>query len=94
MWKRILVWGSAALLVGFFVYTTIISMKFRKTVHHGTGQFMRSFTCFETCLSKEEEKQAQKIINKCQEQECEEIRILLNENNCENIKNWLNKNTP
>lgn len=91
LWKRILLWGAVAIILSMIAFYIVLSIKFKDVIIKG-GEFMRPYTCFETCLSQEEEKRAQKLIEKCQNKECEEIRIMLKENNCEDIKNWYSLN--
>ena len=91
LWKRILLWGSLAIILSMIASYIVLSIKF-KVKDVIKGEFYMPYTCFETCLSQEEEKHAQKLIEKCQNKECKEIRIMLQENNCDDIKNWYSLN--
>ena len=92
-WKRILVFSSIGIVLTMIVVYIVLTIRYHKKAAGNTefGGFMRPYTCVKTCLTPDEEQDAQKRINKCQEEECEEIKTLLRENDCDKIKSWLNK---
>ena len=91
-WKRILVFSSIGIVLTMIVVYIVLTIRYHKKAAGNTefGGFC-GLTCVKTCLTPDEEQDAQKRINKCQEEECEEIKTLLRENDCDKIKSWLNK---
>ena len=96
-WKRIFVVTSIGfiltIILTIIVVYIVLTIRYNKkaTGKIELGRFMRPYTCVKTCLTPEQEEDAQKKINECQGKECEEIKTLLGENNCDKIKSWLLK---
>ena len=91
LWKRILLWFAVVVLLSLTTIYVVLTIKYQG-VDVLTGEFMKSYTCFDTCLSGEEVQHAQRIINECRNKDCNEIRTMLEENDCEDIKKWYSLN--
>ena len=90
--KRILVLSSKIVLTMIVVYIVLTIRYHKKPRETQSLGVSCGLIMVKTCLTPDEEQDAQKRINKCQEEECEEIKTLLRENDCDKIKSWLNKN--